>query len=292
VFFEYVAALFIGKIAFLKYKTNLVIWACIAIIPLLPSVMLNSSYLSQCDSIYAAFVFGSIYFALTKKQLLSVLFLGIAFSFKIQAAIILPFYFVLMLRNDIKWYYFLLVPVVFVVSILPAWLYGRPFAELITIYVFQSNYFEYLTMNFPNPYMWISNDFYEPVKTAGLILTTIITLLTGFWLRNKKYIFDFEMWVKLAFLSAIFIPFILPGMHERYMYMGDILGVLYFLIIRKNIHLSLGIILVSFYSYIRCSRYNDILPMEPALVIYLLVIIFVSADFVKSLKTPANETVE
>lgn len=292
VFFEYVAAFFIGKIAFLKYKTNLVIWACIAIIPLLPSVMLNSSYLSQCDSIYAAFVFGSIYFALTKKQLLSVLFLGIAFSFKIQAAIILPFYFVLMLRNDIKWYYFLLVPVVFVVSILPAWLYGRPFAELLTIYVFQSNYFEYLTMNFPNPYMWISNDFYEPVKTAGLILTTIITLLTGFWLRNKKYIFSFEMWVKLAFLSAIFIPFILPGMHERYMYMGDILGVLYFLIIRKNIHLSLGIILVSFYSYIRCSRYNDILPMEPALVIYLLVIIFVSADFVKSLKTPANETVE
>lgn len=290
--FEYLAAFFIGKIAFLKYKTNLVIWACIAIIPLLPSVMLNSSYLSQCDSIYAAFVFGSIYFALTKKQLLSVLFLGIAFSFKIQAAIILPFYFVMMLRNDIKWYYFSLVPVVFVASILPAWLYGRPFAELITIYVFQSNYFEYLTMNFPNPYMWISNDFYEPTKTAGLILTTIITLLTGFWLRNKKYIFDFEMWVKLAFLSAIFIPFILPGMHERYMYMGDILGVLYFFTTRKNIHLSLGIILVSFYSYIRCSRYNDILPMEPALIIYLLVIIFVSADFVKSLKTTSNETVQ
>lgn len=290
VFFEYVAAFFIGKIAFIKYRTSLVILACIVIIPLLPSVMLNSSYLSQCDSIYAAFVFGSIYFALTRKQLLSVLFLGIAFSFKIQAAFILPFYFVMMLRNEIKWYYFSLVPVVFVVSVLPAWLYGRPFAELISIYVFQSNYFEYLTMNFPNPYMWISNDFYEPVKTAGLILTTIITLLTGFWLRNKKYVFDFEMWVKLAFLSAIFIPFILPGMHERYMYMGDILGVLYFLTIRKNIHLSLGIILVSFYSYIRCSRYNDILPMEPALVIYLLVIIFVCADFVKSLKTTANET--
>lgn len=291
ILFEYFAAFFIGKIAYLKYKSNLIIWVFIAIIPLLPSVLLNSSYLSQCDSIYASFVFGSFYFFLTKKQFLSVLFLGIAFSFKIQTAIILPLYFVIMLRNNIKWYYFTLIPVVFIVSIFPVWLYGRAFVDLIGIYLTQSNFYKFLTMNFPNPYMWINNNYYEPVKMAGLILTTIFTLLTGFWLRNKKYDFSFEIWIKLAFLSAIFIPFILPGMHERYMYMGDILAVLYFVIIRKNIYLPLGIILVSFYSYIRCSRFNEILPMEPALIIYLSVIIFVSLDFVKSLKKSAIETV-
>ncbi|HLP06133.1 MAG TPA: hypothetical protein VK152_11960 [Paludibacter sp.] len=110
------------------------------------------------------------------------------------------------------------------------------------------------------------------------------TLIAGFWLRQKKYVFSMENWIRLAFLSAILIPFILPGMHERYMYMGDVLGVLYFLVVRKNIHLPIGIILVSFYSYIRCSRYNDILPMEPALAILLAVIIMLSIDFVSSIK--------
>lgn len=287
--FEYLAAFFIGKIAYLKYKSNLIILICMAVVPVLPTVILNSSYLSQCDSIYASFVFGSFYFSLTRKQFLSVLFLGLAFSFKIQAAIILPLYFVMMLRGTIKWYYFPLVPLIYIISIMPAWLYGRPFNELIGIYLNQSNYFEYLTMNFPNPYMWISNDYYEPVKLAGIILTVIVTLISGLWLSSKKYNINLEIWVKLAFLSAIFIPFILPGMHERYMYMGDILGVLYFLVIRKNIHLSLGILLVSFYSYIRCSRFNDILPMEPALVIYLVVITFVSIDLFKSLKKSTHE---
>lgn len=284
VLFEYLVAFFIGKIAYLKYKSNIVILACLAVIPLIPTVMLNSSYLSQCDSIYSAFVFGSLYFALTKKQFLSVVFLGLAFSFKVQTALILPVYFVLMLRGNIKWFYFVFVPIVFAISVTPVWFHGRPFGELLSVYISQSNYFKFLTMNFPNPYMWISNDYYEPVKMAGILITTMNTLIAGFWLRQKKYVFSMENWIRLAFLSAILIPFILPGMHERYMYMGDVLGVLYFLVVRKNIHLPIGIILVSFYSYIRCSRYNDILPMEPALAILLAVIIMLSIDFVSSIK--------
>lgn len=51
IIFEYVAAYFIGKIAYQKYKSNIVIWISVAVIPLLPTVLLNSSYLSQCDSI-------------------------------------------------------------------------------------------------------------------------------------------------------------------------------------------------------------------------------------------------
>ena len=72
-------------------------------------------------------------------------------------------------------------------------------------------------------------------------------------------------------------------MHERYMYLGDILGVLYYLILRKKIQLPLGILLISLYSYIRCSRYNDILPMWPAFVVYLSIIIFTTFDFINSL---------
>lgn len=291
IIFEYIAAFFIGKIAYLKYKNNLVIWISVAVIPILPSVLLNSSYLSQCDSIYSAFVIGSIHFLLKKKQLLSVLFLGIAFAFKMQAVMLLPFFFVMMLRKNIQWYYFLIIPVIFIFSLIPAWCFGRSFAELLNVYIAQTDHYRFLTLNFPNLYIWISNVYYEPVKLAGIIFTFFFTLFSGIWLSQKKFIFTFEHWIQLAFLSSIVIPFILPGMHERYMYLGDLLGVLYYLVLRKNIHLPIGILLVSFYSYIRCSRYNDVLPMEPAFLIYLLVILFVSLNFFKSLKNSTNETI-
>ena len=287
--FEYVLAYYVGRIAYLKYKDNLVLWIAFAVIPLLPTVLLNSSYLSQCDSIYAAFVVGSIYFILKKEQFLSLLFLGIAFAFKMQAILLLPFYFVLLLRRNIRWYYFLLIPVVFILSITPAWIFGRSFTELLNIYLLQAEQFRYLTLNFPNIYCWISNDFYEPIRIAGVGLTVLLTLYSGWWLSKKRFSFTYENWIKLAFLSAIIVPFILPGMHERYMYLGDVLGVLYYLVLRRNIHLPLGVLLVSTYSYIRCSRYNDMLPMEPAFFIYFLVILFTSIDFVTGLKQETND---
>lgn len=289
IFFEYVAAFFIGKIAGLKENSNKFVLIALAVIPILPSVLLNSSYLSQCDSIYASFVIGSIYFLLKNKQLPSVILLGIAFSLKMQTAFILPFFFVYMLRGKIRWYYFLTIPAIFFISILPTLFYGRDLSDLFNVYASQANRYPFLTLNFPNIYSLISNDYYEPVKLAGVLATVVITLISGLLLSNKKYVFSFDQWIKLAFISAIVVPFVLPGMHERYMYLGDLLGILYFLVIRKNIHFPIGIALISFYSYIRCSRFNDILPMAPAFIVYLVIIILVLVDFIISLKNESSE---
>lgn len=284
ILFEYLTAYFIGKIANLKFQNKIIILVSLAIIPLLPSVLLNSSYLSQCDSIYSAFAVGSIYFMLKEKPWMAVLFLGVSFAFKLQAVMVLPFFFVMLLRGNIKWYYFLIIPVVYFVSIIPAWIFGRPLSELLTIYLAQADNYRLLTMNFPNLYIWINNDYYDIASTIGIIFTFLLTLISGIILSNKKYNFTLDNWIRLAFLGAILIPFLLPGMHERYMYLGDVLGVLYFLVIRKNIHFPIGIVLVSTYSYIRCSRYNEILPMAPAFFLYLLIIILVVVDFVKSVR--------
>jgi Gpi18-like mannosyltransferase len=226
---------------------------------------------------------------LKNKQIPSIILLGIAFAFKMQTVFILPLFFVLMLRGKINWYYFLIIPFIFILSISPTWLYGRELSELLKVYLNQTDHYRLLTLNFPNLYIWINNSFYETFKITGMIAAVIITLLSGFWLSRKKYVLSFEMYIKLAFLSSIFIPFILPGMHERYMYLGDLLGVLYYLVLRKNIYLPLSILLVSFYSYIRCSRYNEILPMSPAFFVYLAVIVLTSIDFITSLKVESNE---
>jgi len=290
VIFEYLVAFYVGKIVNLKYKNKLVFWISFAVIPLLPAVLLNGAFWGQCDSIYSAFVLGSIYYILKKKQFLAVLFLAIAVAFKIQAVFIFPFYFVMLLRGNVKWFYFSLIPLIYFISILPPWLYGRSLSDLSTIYLSQSSYFKLLTLHFPNIYIWISDNYYDTAKLIGIIFTFIFTLISGFWLAKKKHQFTFETWIELAFLSVIITPFILPGMHERYLYLGDIFAALYFFIFKKNIHFSLGIILVSFYAYLCCSRLKDILPLAPGFIIYTLVIILATKSFVTKLRNESDET--
>ncbi|WP_337941719.1 hypothetical protein [Parabacteroides sp.] len=287
--FEYVAAWFIGGIAYQKYRENWVRWCALAVVPLLPTVLINSSYWGQCDSIYVSFLIGSIYFALKKRSFLSILFLGISFSFKLQAVLLFPFYFVLLLRNRIKWYYFLLVPAVYLISLLPAYCAGRPLTELLSVFVAQSGHYEELSLQFPNLYMWISNDYYEPVKWGGILFTFLFALLTG-GLLAKKYKTELtdDYLVRLALLSAVIFPFILPGMHERYMYAGDLLAIVYIMCFPSKFYNALGVPLISFFSYALCTSLNELLIRYwgvPVTLFYLCVIGLLVRDFyVSSLK--------
>ena len=285
ILFEYLAAYFIGRIAYMKWQDRRVVWMALAIVPLLPSVVLNSAYLSQCDAIYAAFAIGSIYYALKDRPWLAVLFLGASFALKMQAVMVLPFFFVMMLKGRVKWYAFFLIPVVCFLSVVPAWVAGRPLADLLTVYLEQADHYRELTMNFPNLYIWISNDHYDWVTPIGIGVTCVLTLLAGFVLGRKRYSFSFDTWGRLAFAGAVIVPFFLPGMHERYMYLGDVLGVLYFLVVRRRIYLPVGVAAISAYSYVRCSRFNEVLPMEPAFFLYVFIIVWVVVDLVQSLKT-------
>ena len=68
--FEYLGAYFVASIIGLNknLKNSVIRIAVFAIVPLLPTVLLNSSYLAQCDSIYTAFAIGSVYFALKRRS--------------------------------------------------------------------------------------------------------------------------------------------------------------------------------------------------------------------------------
>ena len=281
--FEYVAAWFIGGIAYQKYKEDWVRWCALAVVPLLPTVLSNSSYWGQCDSVYASFLVGSIYFVLRKRSFLSILFLGISFSFKLQAVLLFPFYFVLLLKNRVKWYYFLLVPAVYLISLLPAYCAGRPLTELLSVFISQSEYYDSLSLQFPNLYMWISDDHYETVKWIGILLTCLFALLTG-GLLAKKYRAQLtnDYLVRLALLSAVIFPFLLPGMHERYMYVGDLLAVAYIMYFPRKFYNALGIPLISLFSYALCTSLNESLIRYlgvPVTIFYICVIGLLIRDF-------------
>lgn len=302
--FDYVLAFWVGRLLYLYFRKDIVLWLSFAIIPLIPTVLLNSAFMSQCDSIYISFILGSLYFLFTKRQLWAILFLGIAFSLKVQTAIILPFFFVYMLRGHIKWYLFLLIPLVYFMSIIPVWMVGRPLSELLTVYIAQAEYNTELVKNFPNIYLWIAG-WGDIAKLVGLLSVFLLTVIGGKILSQKKYTFTLELWFKLVFLSAIVCPFLLPGMLERYMYLGDVFAIVYIALNRRNIFAGLGILFVSFYSYVRCIytfsfsadgfypsspfAIFEFIPWKAVSILYICIIMYVFFDFIKTLKNSRSE---
>lgn len=301
ILFEYVAAFYVGKIAFLIIKKEWAKWLPFAIVPIIPSIMLNSAFMSQCDAIYVSFLLGSVYYLLKKKQLVAMIFLGVAFSLKSQSAFILPFYFVYMLRGHIKWYMFLIVPVVYFLSIIPAWMVGRPLIELLTVYVAQTGDSYVLASYFPNIYMWIYQ-FLDSNKLPGMIFVTLLVLIGGLILKNKKYTFTLKAWITLLFLGAIICPYFLPSMHERYLYFGDLTAILYVFINPKcifNWFSALGTWLVSFFSCTQCLlaigfydlsgfdhsvfEFMSIFPWQGVAFMYFWMIVYVAYDLMRTL---------
>ncbi|TAH27732.1 MAG: hypothetical protein EAZ07_00625 [Cytophagales bacterium] len=281
--FEYITAFFIGKIAQIKHPNPSTLLLSLGLFPLLPTVLINGGYWAQCDAIYVCFIIASIYYLMVNRLLYSIILLGIAFSLKLQTMIIAPFYLIMMLKGKVKWYFFLIVPFIYLLSISPAWIAGRPLDNLLSIYIRQSSQYTFLTLQFPNIYFWVNNDFYQIGKYLGLIFSSILVITTSFVLSNKKYDFSLDIWLVLALVSACVMPFILPGMHERYMYLGDTLAVIYVLYFRKNIALMASIVFISFYSYLLCTRLTHYLPLFPIFGLYVIVLYYLITNFIRQL---------
>ena len=228
-----------------------------AIVMMLPTVVLNSAMWGQCDSIYCSFVLLSIYFLLDKKAIWSFVMLGIAFAFKLQTVFILPLYILMLFRDkNIKWYYFLIIPLVNFILCLPAVIVGRNVMEVLTIYLGQAGYYSDLTANFPNIYSIVTGSEFavtygNVITLVGIGITVIVFVIVWFIVLINKINFDSENIIAFGLLSVIVATFFLPRMHDRYMYVADILSVIWYICYRKKIFIPLTINCVSLYSYIK-----------------------------------------
>ena len=220
------------------------------IVLFIPSVLMNGAYWAQCDSIYATFVVLSLLFLLKEKYTRSFIMLGLALSFKLQFIFILPLYIVLYVtKKKFSIFNFLIIPLVDIIMCLPAIIAGKPILECLTVYFNQtSTYSNYLVMNFPNIYQ-IFNGNPDIFYAVGELVTIVVCAITLFFVIFKKVKFNNEKILLLAVWFITIITFLLPGMHERYLYVGEVLSVLYFLVYRKNGFFALFINLCSIITY-------------------------------------------
>lgn len=256
VIFDAVLAYFIMKLVSLRTRSlNMHILAFLLAFAL-PTVILNGAMWGQCDSIYSAFAVGAVYFALSdhmpleKRSKLCYAFIALALSFKLQAAFILPLFAVFILQGKIRLRDCYVFFAVYLGMLLPAFMAGFPLRDLLLIYFDQTGTYRYLTLNAVNIWQFFENVEFEPFRTAGLFAggTAVLSLMYFAWVHREKLIETVD-YVRLAFLFAVFVPFLLPQMHDRFFFMADAFALAVFLFDKRRWYIPLVCVFCSFLAY-------------------------------------------
>ena len=219
-----------------------------------PIVFLNSAAWAQCDSIYSTFVILALHMLSNKKYSAGMCILGIAFAFKLQAIFVLPlFLFVYFVRKEFSITKFLLVPISMIGVSLPLLFWGRNILDIFSIYFDQTNSYPAISMNYPSFWMLmckgydkVANEF---MKIACICFAVfVLALLMYRWLK-KGYSTNGKNLYMMAYLIVYTCVLFLPGMHERYGYVYEILAIILALLVPKMIPICIGLVCISLNTY-------------------------------------------
>lgn len=150
IFAEILLAYAVMQIAGLRVKGSGAKLLIYHIASLLPTVVFNGAYWGQCDVIYTSLCLMGLYLGLTGRGARSMIAFGIALSFKLQTVFFLPVLLPLWLRKDIKLRHVLLIPVMYMVMMIPALWAGKSLNHVLTAYTKQAGQYSFMTMNGPS----------------------------------------------------------------------------------------------------------------------------------------------
>ncbi len=232
---------------------------------LVPTIWADSALWAQCDIIFMLFVLLCFYCLFREKPGAAMFFYGMAFAFKLQSLFIFPFLVILWVNKKIKIQHFLWIPGLYFLSIIPAWIAGRPLIDLINIYMAQGAQDVWsLSIKWANIYQIIGNKYFLlEYAEAGTWLILGILMCIMFAMAQKRYRITNEFTVQTALFFAILTPYILPHMHERYGCLADILAILYAVMNRKRFYIPIVQILISFNCYM--AYLSHLGAKEPAI---------------------------
>lgn len=274
VLFEYLGAIAAGLVVahFAEAKKK-ALWftaACVVVL-FYPSAILNGAYWGQCDFIYVAFLLYMIVALLKNRYGTAMVLLGCAFSFKLQAVLILP---VLLIfwwkKRSFSGKYFLLVAVMMEILCIPAILGGYSVFIPFLVYTRQLGRYPYMYVFYPN--------FWALFREAPYYIFSYVAILSVFAglgifaiavIRKKTEITE-KQWIEFAAWSTFFMMCFLPCMHERYGMLAEILAIIYAFLNRKTWWNALIIGAGSYIAYLQVTFGQNILPDRWIATAYLL----------------------
>lgn len=292
ILFDFVLALSAGYLVAMLVNNNKKVYALVsyALVLFMPQVIVNSAMWGQSDSIYSSFVIMALILLLKEKYWQSFILLGLSFSFKLQFVFILPVFVILYVcENRFSILNFLIIPIVDIVLSLPAIIAGKSVKFLVTLYFWQAAEYPALVYKFPNIYSLMSGD-YIGLKFIGIITTLMILLLLLFYFLYKEVQWNKHKIVTLALLVLVIITYTLPGMHERYLYMGEVLSIIYYLVYRRNLSVIFMMninAVVTYFIYLTKTPTSSIIPFLA--IIYGGTIVLFIKDALKYISEKSSE---
>jgi len=191
---------------------------------LLPSILANGAIYGQCDGYWAAACVMATASAADARPRAMLMWFGVGLAFKLQAMFLAPFVLVMLLRQRLRLVEWPIPLAIYALAMLPAWLAGWPAADLATIYLRQSEHFNTIGTA-PGPWAIVAA-FHAPEPLAifalGYAAAGLATVAyVAIFVRRRL---DPVMTTRVALLSAMIIPYLLPKMHERYFLLADLMS--------------------------------------------------------------------
>ena len=254
---------------------------------LLPTVIINGAMWGQCDSIYTALAVLALWLALTDRPKLSMVFMALSFGFKLQAIFIMPVFLVLLFAKRTKFRHFFIFPITYVIEILPAVLFGRPFMDTLMLYFNQADSVGTgLNYNSPSFFAMVSGEVNVAALSAvGVAVAFLFVFGILIWAWYKRENLNNEAILGIVILFAVGIPFILPHMHDRYFFMLDVLAllpaVLWFGYVPVTLFASFASLLC-YYSYFNNAYLLPLRYGSFALIAVLLIFLTFTAEKLNS----------
>ncbi len=250
----------------------------------LPEVAINSALWAQCDSGYTAFIVLALLYLLKDKYIHSLIFLGIAFALKLQFIFILPIFIVLYIsKNKFSILHFLIIPIVNFILCLPAVIMGKPIKDIMLVYFNQpKTYSALLSANTPNLYSLLKGTPYIFYRFGIILTIAIFAAMTGY-IVYKKVKWNNEKILTLALWFILIAIFFLPGMHDRYLYMGEILSVICLIAYKKNPYLVLFLVTNAIIVYSKFLFKVDLISYTYTTIIFIIVLALFTKNTIKTI---------
>ena len=299
IIFDYLLAFFCVKLIkeILKEKYDKKIGILLySIIVLLPTVFLNSAFWGQCDSIYVTFIVISLIYLIKERWILSFVFLGISFAFKLQFIFVLPVYILYYLsKKEMQLKYFLVIPLVNIIMCIPAIIFGKGILDCLKVYLNQTKEYNYsISLNFPGIYSLIFNARKEDnlvmlpnqwISKFMIVLVGIIFFTVALYVIIKKVKFNSNLIIETVVWSVVICTFMLPYMHDRYAYIADVLSIVYCIIYgKRKKYIPVGIQICSLYTYIFFLMRIKYIDIKLISIINIFIISLLSISLYKHFK--------
>lgn len=255
---------------------------------LAPAAVIVSAHWGQFDSIYCSFLLFMLYFLKKRSPNRAMVCFATALAFKYQALILAPLLAVLFFRGVLSWKQLAVIPAVFFLWMVPAYIAGCPLAAPVIVLMNGAREFDALTMNAPNLFALIPVGKSEPLALVGMAATAFVTGWMIWMASRKQAVFGEKQAVIFAMLAAMCIPYFLPRMHERYFYPAAVLSILLVFYVPRLKLIPLVLQCTGLLTYLHFLRGYELVPLAVPAVVNGIAIIVLVREFIQGL----NDRVE